>query len=102
MSYELRFHGAARSELREAAHWYEARGSGLGAEFLAAVEACLARLVEKPAAFPELRRAPGVRRALLRRFPYALVFLVHGETITILAMAHGRRRPLYWKARATQ
>jgi toxin ParE1/3/4 len=102
VSYELRFHRAARSELREAAHWYEVRGDGLGAEFVSAVGACLARVAEKPAAFPEVRRAAGVHRALLRRFPYAVVFLLHGNIITVLAVAHGRRRPLYWKTRVTQ
>jgi toxin ParE1/3/4 len=102
VSRELRFHRAARQELREAAHWYEARGDGLGAEFVSAVGACLARVSDKPAAFPEVRRAPGIRRALLRRFPYAVVFLVDGDIITVLAVAHGRRRPLYWKARGAR
>lgn len=102
MSHELRFHRAARSELREAAHWYESRGAGLGAEFVSEVGACLARVAERPDVFPEILRAPGVHRALLRRFPYAVVFLVHGEIVTVLAVAHGRRRPLYWKSRLTQ
>jgi len=102
VSRELRFHRAVRRELREAAHWYEARGDGLGADFVTAIGACLARVADKPAVFPEVRGAPGVRRALLRRFPYAVIFLVHGDVITVLAVAHGRRRPLYWKARGAR
>lgn len=99
MSRELRFHGAARREIREAARWYEARGAGLGTELIAEIAACLARVADKPAQFPEVRGAPGVRRALMRRFPYVVVFLVYDDIITVLAVAHGRRHPLYWRAR---
>lgn len=99
MSHELRFHRAARTELREAANWYEGRGPGIGAEFVVEIGACLARIANKPAVFPEVRGAPGVRRALMRRFPYAVVFLVHEDVVTVLAVAHGRRRPLYWRTR---
>ena len=102
MSYALGFHRAARTELREAAHWYEGRGDGLGAEFVIQIGACLARIADKPMRFPEVRGAPGVRRALMRQFPYAIVFLVHDDTITVLAVAHGRRRPLYWKTRGAR
>jgi plasmid stabilization system protein ParE len=102
VSRELRFHRGARQELREAARWYEGRAAGLGAELVGEIGACLARVAEGPAVFPEVRGAPGVRCALTRRFPYAVVFLVQGDVITILAVAHGRRRPLYWRARGAR
>ena len=102
MSHEVHFHAAARREFREAALWYETRGAGLGAEFVAEMGACLARVADKPARFPEMRGVPGVRRALLRRFPYAVVFLVHDDVVTVLAVAHGRRRPLYWRTRGAR
>jgi hypothetical protein len=57
VSREHRFHPAARQELREAAHWYEARDAGLGAEFASAVGACLARVPDKPAQLPVHRDA---------------------------------------------
>lgn len=102
MSQELRFHRAARAELREAARWYEGRADGLGGEFVVEMGACLARIADTPERFPEVRGAPGVRRALMRRFPYAVVFLVYADIITVVAIAHGRRRPLYWKTRGVR
>lgn len=99
MSHELRFHRAARAELREAARWYEGRAEGLGGEFVVEMGACLTRIADTPERFPEVRGASGVRRALLRRFPYAIIFLVQDAIVTVLAVAHARRRPLYWKPR---
>lgn len=102
MSDELRFHRAARAELREAAFWYEARGAGLGAEFVAEIGACLARIVEKPAQSPKCAALQGCAGLWRAGFPYAIVFLVHDDTITVLAVAHARRRPLYWRTRGTR
>lgn len=53
MSRELRFHGAARREIREAARWYEARGAGLGTELIAEIAACLARSPTSRRSFPK-------------------------------------------------
>jgi hypothetical protein len=42
---------------------------------------------------------PRVQRALVRKFPYAVVFITHADTIHVLAYAHAKRRPLYWAHR---
>ena len=86
-------------EVEEAAGWYESRRSGLAAEFLDEFERMLPVLAERPRSFPRLLDpAPELelRRALLPRFPYALVFLELPEEIRIVAVAHVRRRPGYW------
>ena len=85
-----------------AAEWYEQRRVGLGDEFLDEVQSGLERLAE---AAPRCTLAPGVsatlqvKHFLIQRFPYALVFVEFGPAIRVIAVAHTRRRPGYWKLR---
>jgi len=90
----------ARAELREAAHWYEAARPGLGVEFTLEVDRALERIAEAGRNFPTVAGTEDVRRVLLERFPYAVVFVVGDNRATVISVAHGRRRPLYWIARA--
>jgi hypothetical protein len=86
-------------ELAEAAQWYEIRRKGLGADLLTEIEATLPLLGDRPQSFPRLQGidpALEIRRALLARFPYALVFLVRPDEIRVVAVAHAKRRPGYW------
>lgn len=96
---EARLTAEALSELNEAALWYDRRSRGLGTELLDDVERALSRVEALPESFPCLRDLPeelGVRRALLPRFPYALVFIVTSEEIRVIAVAHTKRRARYW------
>jgi plasmid stabilization system protein ParE len=89
----------AVSELAEAAHWYAARRPELEVEFVTEVERVLRVIGISPASFPRLLDLPAdlvVRRALLARFPYAIVFMDLGTEIRVLAAAHAERRPRYW------
>ncbi len=98
----IQFAPEVPDELADAVLWYEAKKQGLGGEFLADVEATLPLVEGRPRAFPRLQDVrPGleIRRALLARFPYALVFLVHEEEVRVLAVAHTKRRPGYWLSR---
>ena len=88
---------AAAADIEEAYLWYEKQRAGLGDEFLAAVDSLLGEIVAHPTAYQAIHRE--VRRALLRRFPYAVFFRLYGETVVILACMHGRRDPIRWKAR---
>jgi toxin ParE1/3/4 len=90
----------AEEELREAMRWYETRRAGLGLELVGVVERALVRIAETPAQFPGWPAAPRWRRAVLDRFPYAVVFEERAEGIEVVAVAHGKRRPGYWLARA--
>ena len=99
---KLRIDPAAEEEAQQASQWYEARRVGLGLEFLAAVDAALQRIREDPLQFPNLETLPdepNVRRFLLKRFPHAIIYEVVSPDIQILAVAHTRRRPQYWKKR---
>ena len=99
MSRALRIEPEALAELQEAASWYERKRPGLGVQFVDAVDGTVARIHQLPFAFPMILERPQVRRALLRRFPYAVVFSVRDEAIHVLAYAHAKRRPLHWAHR---
>jgi plasmid stabilization system protein ParE len=89
----------ARAELIDAQDWYENEAPGLGRRFRTAVEAVIQRMSATPCQFPVIYK--NVRRALLRRFPYALMFVIEAdETLTVIACFHGSRDPAHWQKRA--
>jgi plasmid stabilization system protein ParE len=89
----------ARAELIDAQDWYENEAPGLGRRFRAAVEAVVQRMSAAPRQFPVIYK--NARRALLRRFPYALIFVIEAdETLTVIACFHSSRDPELWKKRA--
>jgi len=91
------FHDLAKVELNEAAQYYEAESAGLGAAFLAEAERSVAAILEYPESSPIVRGS--VRRRILRRFPYGLLYRMRGEQLRILAVMNLRRRPAYWVGR---
>jgi plasmid stabilization system protein ParE len=72
-------------------------GPGLGAEFVAAVDAALARIQQNPLQYQTARGR--YRRVALNRFPYALVYSVSDEATRVVACAHGSRHPRVWQER---
>jgi len=91
MAYCLKFSARALRETGEAQEWYELQNPGLGEEFIAAMELQLKRLEQAPLLYAEV--TPGVRRALLPRFPYGLFYAVRGDVVQVLAVLHGARNP---------
>ena len=91
-------HRLAERELNEAASYYEGQKAGLGARFLAEVDRCIELLVEYPEAGPVILGP--VRRRLVRRFPYGVLYTVKPEGVRILAVMNLKRRPLYWVGRS--
>ena len=88
----------AGREIEEAAEWYDSRRSGLGSEFLDAVDACLTSVLRNPEGYPQVRS--GMRRAVLRRFPYNLIYALRAGVVVVLGCVHGRRDPKVWQDRA--
>jgi toxin ParE1/3/4 len=73
-----------------------------GKELLDEIDATLPLIGSRPQSYPRLQdvsAAHEIRRALLARFPYAIVFLVRPEEVRVLAVAHAKRRPGYWLSR---
>jgi toxin ParE1/3/4 len=95
----IRFHREAGEELDAAAAWYEEREAGLGGDLLGEVDRAIAAIEESPASWPLVRRKTGLRRFLLARFPYAILYERLDDELRILAVSHTRRRPGYWRKR---
>ena len=97
MTRRLVYRPKALDEISKAAEWYEERKAGLGAKFLQALDATIASVEHEPLQHPSIN--PRMRRALLRRFPYSLIFSVFPEEIAVLACVHWRQSPERWKHR---
>lgn len=93
----LEFLLEAEEELVAAAEFYASAMPRLGREFLAEVTRTCGLIAENPTAGSRL--APRIRRRLVRRFPYSVIYAEFSDTVLILAVAHQRRRPGYWQDR---
>lgn len=98
MIYRVVFRRPAQEEFEDAVAWYDEQRRGLGEEFLKEVTEAIERAAEHPLRYPLVLE--GVRRAVLRRFPYAIYFRQRNDLLVVLAVFHGRRNPLVWKRRA--
>lgn len=92
------FHELAKRELIEAAEYYESESVGLGQAFINEVERCTDEIGRHPGAGVVTHGS--IRRRLIRRFPYALLYRVKPTEIRILAVMNLKRRPAYWVGRS--
>lgn len=95
MIYE--FHPEAEEEFIEAAAYYERQIIGLGERFGEEVRQVVERLLEYPELGPPIDAA--LRRLVLPRFPYVLIYSVTSDLLRVIAVAHAHRRPGYWRTR---
>jgi hypothetical protein len=99
---DVRFHRLAIREYEERRDWYERRREGLGDAFRDEVDRAVARIAKSPNRWPVV--FVKFRKVRLRRFPYLLYYHVADTSLAlalVLAVAHARRRPGYWKRRLT-
>ena len=87
----------AEQDLAEAKVWYEKQREGLGDEFLLCLEESLDRICRIPLAATEVFQ--GVRRVVVRRFPYGVFYRVEEDQIAVVAVYHSRRDPRGWQSR---
>lgn len=90
-----RFLDRAATDIDDAFLWYEDQVVGLGYSFLAAISDAVSLIRSHPDGFPIVRGS--LRRCLLNRFPYGLVYSVENGEIVVAAVAHTRRYPAYWE-----
>ncbi len=84
------YHPEARTEVIEAAQYYESKQAGLGAEFLDEIDLTVARIAGQPRGFAAIKE--DVRCAIVRRFPYAVLYrLIHDEVRVLVVRHHSRR-----------
>jgi len=93
----LIYHPKAEAELVEAIEFYKASVPGLGGEFLASIETCLASLQAEPSRWRVVQG--DVRRGLVGRFPFGIYYRVEPNVIRVLAFKHHSRHPDYWRDR---
>ena len=87
----------AELDIAEAYVWYEGRRIGLGEEFLGSVDAAIERICRNPLIYPVVHET--YRRALIRRFPYAIFFESTEISVTVYAVFHTSRDPQKWRQR---
>jgi plasmid stabilization system protein ParE len=95
---KILFTQAARADLAEAVGWYDTHAPHVVPQFRDALRTALIRIAENPKQFPPTLK--NTRRALLRRFPYILVFRETQDTVYVVAVFHTSRDPLIWKRRS--
>jgi plasmid stabilization system protein ParE len=88
----------AEADVQEAHLWYAERGMGLAEDFRRSLDECFSRVVSHPESYPTVHRA--VRRALLRRFPYCIFYVLEPERAVVIGCLHARRDPRAWRLRA--
>lgn len=94
------FHPQADVEVLEAVQYYETQSVGLGFSLVSEIKQALEQLTSNPEAYQRIGRR--VRRKPLWRFPYNLIYAIYLDRIRIVAFAHQKRRPYYWRKRLSE
>ena len=97
LSLPVSFHPAAADEAEAALVWYAARSPRAAGRFLEALADTIEAVSRSPQQFALFHA--GTRRALLRHFPFYVVFRETSNSIEVMAIAHAKRRPGYWRKR---
>jgi plasmid stabilization system protein ParE len=95
----VEFHPLAVREAAEAFGWYAARNESVAERFADELDRAVAAIATRPQSFPP--HLAGTRRCVLGRYPYLVVFRELDTAIQVVSVAHGRRRPGYWRQRLT-
>jgi plasmid stabilization system protein ParE len=98
MSLPLVINPLAEDDLEEAKAWYNRQRDGLGDEFLECVDEAVGQIRQFPLA--SAKAFEGLRRKLVRRFPYGIFFRIDDDQITVVAVYHCKRDPRGWQQRA--
>lgn len=94
---QLTFHPAAVAEAEEVSRWYRKRSKVAAARFVEEFKLTVRKILKTPERWQE--SSTGTRRAKLPCFPFFIVYRVVGVRVEVIAIAHGHRRPEYWKDR---
>jgi plasmid stabilization system protein ParE len=97
---KIEFHSRAAAELDEAVNYYNQQAPGLGRELADEVRGAVSRIQDRPEAWTLLSN-DGIRRCVTHRFPYGIIYQVQPQRVVIIAVAHLRRRPGYWRPRVS-
>jgi hypothetical protein len=87
----------AAAEIQAGYQWYEKEREGLGEEFLMTVDQMVGTVAEYPEGFPIIHR--DIHRAVLKRFPYSVLYRVKNGHVVIVGCFHSKRDPKSWQTR---
>lgn len=93
--WQLRLDPRAEADARTAFVWYLERNATIAEDFRVALSRAIDSIAEAPHRWPEIE--PHIRRRLVKRFPYSLLYTCEGDTVTVLAIMHHKRHPASWK-----
>lgn len=93
----VQIHPVALTELKSALAWYLDRSETAAVRFVAELDRAIDLIAEAPKRWPAGEYS--TRRFVLARFPFAVIYREKGTGVEVLAIAHGHRRPSYWKER---
>jgi plasmid stabilization system protein ParE len=96
-SKPFRFHPEGREDFRNAIRWYRVRSAVASVEFRITVSDTIREISQAPDRWP--KHLHGTRRFVLDRFPFSVIYLDDSDLVTIVAVAHSKRKPGYWKRR---
>ena len=97
--YSVDVHPDVYGELECSRAWYEERAENLGTEFLVEVDRAIEAVRESPAIWPFRDESRSIRRYLVHRFPYGVIYRIREYTVQVLAVMNLRRHPDYWRER---
>ena len=87
----------AERDLQDAYQWYEAQSASLGEDFADSIEAGIRFIADFPLTSPVIHK--NVRRLLVKRFPYVILYFVEADIAVVIAIFHCKRDPKVWKRR---
>jgi len=87
----------AEKEFREAGRYYENEAPGVGLAFIIEVHKAVTDIVAHPLGFPKVRES--IRKKVLNHFPYNVLYSIEADLVVVVAVAHQKRRPTYWRRR---
>jgi toxin ParE1/3/4 len=99
-SKPVRFHPEADQEYLSSLAWYKERSLDTALDFESEFQRAIATIAEAPGRWPIY--ISGCRRYVLHQFPFSIVYRDLGEKVFVLAVAHGHRKPGYWRKRLRQ
>ena len=94
---KIEFLPEAKAELDEAVQYYELQVKGLGTTFKSVAKSTIKRVATFPTAWSIVR--PNIRRCIMHKFPYNVLYSIENNCILIIAIAHHHRYPNYWNDR---
>ena len=96
--YALSIRKEAEVDIAEAYQYYESCRTDLGSDFVLCIEESLARIQKNPKQYERIYKR--VHRALVRRFPFGIYYVIDQENISVIGVLHARKNPLHLQSRS--